>query len=670
MAGERIGDRYVLERRIGGGGMGAIWLARDSQLQRSVAVKLMASPATGLTSSALKQFEQEAKAIAQLRHPNVVQVHDYGVDAGVPYIVMELLEGEDLEKLLERRGRLAPALVAGLLKPVARALSAAHAAGIVHRDLKPANLYLARIDGEEVVKVLDFGLARKMAPAGEPVRAPSGEGVAGTLRYMSPEQLRGAPDLDHRSDLWSLGVVAYRAITGQYPYASDITGALLQGHFHPPSVPASSLVPGLGAGVDDFFARALSVDPARRFSTAKELAAAFSTLVESAERPAKVLVVDDEPDVEVLMRQRFRRQLRDSAYEMLFATSGEDALEKLRQHPDMDVVLCDINMPRMDGLTFLSRVGEVNPLVKVIIVSAYSDMSNLRTAMNRGAFDFLVKPINFQDLESTLTKALKQAAELRRAVRSTEENQVLRMFVNGGILERVLPLVRGPDAMSGERVDATVAFIDVDGYTPVTRSEPPEAVLRRLNANFDVIVPEVTARTGLVERFVGDAVMAVFRGAGHATRALEACVAIRQQFQALAFRSGDNSPYAHGVCMGVDSGPVVSGSVGTQGQGHLDYTLLGEVVNTAARLASAAAREQILIVEGLRRQVEGDFECRRVGERHLPGTTSPVTVYDVVSRRRNQVTASESTASVSPPGAPDSSPSPVSLVAGSVDPQG
>jgi serine/threonine protein kinase/class 3 adenylate cyclase len=647
MTGQTIGGRYVLERRIGSGGMGTIWLARDCQLQRAVAVKLMAAPANGLTAIALRQFEQEAKAIAQLHHPNVVQIHDYGVDGQVPYIVMELLEGEDLERLLERRGRLSPAMVAGVLKPVARALAAAHAAGIVHRDLKPANLFLARIDGEDVVKVLDFGLARKMAPSSEPVRPLPGEGLAGTLRYMSPEQLRGAPDLDHRSDLWSLAVVTYRAITGQFPYPSDSTSALVQGHFHPPTVPASSLVPGLGAGVDDFFARALSVDPARRFASARELAATFSSLVETARRPAKVLVVDDEPDVEALMRQRFRRQLQDGVYEMLFATSGEDAMEKLRQHPDTDVVLCDINMPRMDGLTFLSRVGEVSPLVKVIIVSAYSDMSNLRTAMNRGAFDFLVKPINFQDLESTLTKALKQAAELRQAVRSTEENQVLRMFVNGGILERVLPLVRGPDTMVGERVEATVAFIDVDGFTPVTRTAPPEAVLRRLNAAFDVIVPEITARTGMVEKFVGDAVMAVFRGPRHATRALEACLAIRQQFQSLTFRSCEGSPYAHGVCMGVDSGLVVAGGVGTQALRRLDYTLLGDVVNTAARLASVAAREQLLIGEGLRRQVEGDFECQRLGERHLPGTTSPLAIYDVVARRGGrQVSTSEATASV------------------------
>ncbi|NMO22554.1 protein kinase [Pyxidicoccus fallax] len=651
MSGQTIGGRYVLERRIGGGGMGAIWLARDAQLQRNVAVKLIAAKASVHAASAFRFFEQEAKAIAQLHHPNVVQVHDYGVDAGVPYIVMELLEGENLETLLERRGRLPPSTVAALLKPISRALAAAHAAGIVHRDLKPANLFLARVDGEEVVKVLDFGLARKMATPGQGDPGLTSGELAGTLRYMSPEQLRADPRVDARSDVWSLAVVTYRALTGQFPYNTDAVQALSRGAFRPPAVPVSTLVPELGAEADAFFARALHPDPEQRFGSARELAAAFATLVEvkPSTRTAKILVVDDEPDVELLMRQRLRRQLRESIYTLVFAANGEEALERLRQHPDTDVVLCDINMPRMDGLTFLSRVGEVSPLVKVVIVSAYSDMKNLRMAMNRGAFDFLVKPINFEDLTSTVAKAVQHVGELRRAVQSTEENQVLRMFVHGGILERVLPLVRAPDALAGERVEASIAFIDVHGFTNVTRNEAPEVVLRRLNANFEVIVPEVMVRAGMVERFIGDAVMAVFRGEGHLARALDACLVIRQQLHSLAFRCGDDSPYAHGVSIGLDSGPLVSGSVGAQESGRLDYTLLGDVVNTAARLASVAARDQILISDGTRRQVETDFECHSVGEQHLPGRVGTMVLHDVVGRRTQQVTASEPTASVAQP---------------------
>jgi serine/threonine protein kinase/class 3 adenylate cyclase len=642
MSVRRIGNRYVLERRVAGGGMGAIWVALDSQLQRRVALKLMA-PERIASASARHQFEQEAMAVAQLRNPHVVQIHDYGVDGDTPYIVMELLEGEDLETRLERQNRLTPAVVSSLLNQVARALAAAHASGIIHRDLKPANLFLARNDGEEVVKVLDFGLARweGAASAEEPGR------VMGTPRYMSPEQMRGDIRIDHRTDLWSLAVVAYRALTGRFPFSADALGELSR-NGGVLAEPPSSLVPELGQGLDAFFARALEVEPSRRFQSARELAAAFAALLE-ASRPArasKILVIDDEPDVELLMRQRFRKQIRDSVYAFIFASDGEDALEKLRQHPDTDVVLSDINMPRMDGLTFLARVGEVNPLVKVIMVSAYSDMSNIRVAMNRGAFDFLVKPIDFQDLDATLNKALKQVTELRQMVRSAEENHLLRMFVNGGILERALPQMRGPDLVDGERVEATVAFLDLKDFTPVTSQEQPEAVIRRLNANFEVIVPELLSRGGVVDKFVGDAVMAVFRGQGHLSRGLEACLAARQQLRAMAFRYGEGSPYVHGVGIGVDSGELICGSIGAKGLGRLDYTVLGATVNTAARLTVMAERDQILIGDHLRLRLEGAFECRALGSRCLPGSTLALTVHEIVARRDERISSSDQTASI------------------------
>ncbi len=635
MSGELIGGRYVLERQIASGGMGSIWVALDRQLQRRVALKRMTSQRVSSSEAARRLFEQEARAIAQLRHPHVVQEYDAGMEGDSPIIVMELLEGEDLETRLERRGPLAPAVVASLLNQAARALTAAHAAGIVHRDLKPANFFLAREGADELVKLLDFGLARLLLPSGDASPAAQVEGLVGTLRYMSPEQMRADEALDHRSDLFSLAVVAYRALTGQLPFGLSAVGGLVSGTFRPPAVPASRLVPELGPEVDAFFAQALDPEPARRFASARELAAAFATLVEHRRpaRAARILVVDDEPDVEPLMRQRFRRQLREGTYELLFASDGEDALEKLRQHPDIDVVVTDINMPRMDGLTLLERIGEVNPLVKVVIVSAYGDMNNIRTAMNRGAYDFLVKPLDLKDLDATLAKTLKHVTELRHAVRSTEENQLLRLFVHGGIVERVLPLVRGPDLMAGERVEATVAFIDVKDFTPVTRHEPPESVFRKLNDNFQVIVPELTARGGVVDKFVGDSVMAVFRGEGHVDRALEACLQVREQLRTMAFRGGEQSAYAHGVCIGLDSGELVSGNLGSRALGRLDFTVLGDVVNTAARLASLASREQLLIGEHLRQRVEARFECQAAGERRLPGTSAALPVHDVVSRR-------------------------------------
>jgi class 3 adenylate cyclase/response regulator of citrate/malate metabolism len=625
--------------------MGAIWVALDSQLQRRVALKLMASHFVA-SPAARYQFAQEAKAVAQLRNPHVVQIHDYGVDLDTPYIVMELLEGEDLETRLDRQGRLPLVTVAALLNQVAKALAAAHAAGIIHRDLKPANLFLARVDTEEVVKVLDFGLAR-LSTSGAATMDPANE-VVGTPRYMSPEQLSGGAGIDHRSDLWSLAVVAYRALTGRFPFSGDVLGGLANPGALVSAESPSSTVPELGKEVDAFFKRALETEPRRRFQSASEMASAFAALLENrrASRAAKILVIDDEPDVALLMKQRFRKQIRDSVYEFVFACDGEDALEKLRQHPDTDVVLSDLNMPRMDGLTFLSRVGEVNPLVKVIIVSAYSDMTNIRVAMNRGAFDFLVKPIDFQDLEVTLAKTLQHVQTSRQMLHSMEENLLFRMFVHSGIIERALPLLRGPDVVAGERVEATVAFIDVKDFTPVTRQEQPDTAIRRLNANFEIIVPELLARGGVVDKFVGDAVMAVFREPGHLERALEACLSARNQLRAMAVRYGEQSPYVHGASIGLDSGELISGSIGAKGLGRLDYTVLGDTVNTAARLASIAEREQILIHNNLRQQVEHNFECVEAGERSLPGTKEPVVVYDVRNHKKEVVSTSDTTASL------------------------
>ena len=135
----------------------------------------------------------------------------------------------------------------------------------------------------------------------------------------------------------------------------------------------------------------------------------------------KILVVDDEVDLEVLIKQKFRKQIREHQYEFIFAVNGNDALEKLQQYPDVDVMLCDINMPGMDGLTLLSKLKEVSPLIKAVIVSAYGDMENIRTAMNRGAFDFLCKPVNFEDLELTMKKTIEHVAQLRETLKAIKE---------------------------------------------------------------------------------------------------------------------------------------------------------------------------------------------------------------------------------------------------------
>lgn len=632
-----IANRYELQAAIGEGAMGRIWKALDRHLRRPVALKLMA-PEHAASAMSRTRFELEAMAIAKLCNQHVVQIHDYGFDEGAPYIVMELLQGEDLEARLGRAGRLPLSAVISIVNQASRGLAAAHGVGIVHRDLKPANLFLARTDAGELVKILDFGVASML---GNDIA--SSEALVGTPLYMSPEQVR-CSQIDHRSDLWSLAVVAYHALTSEPPFQAQQLASMIVNIAIAPFPAPSALVPDLSPEVDRFFERALAKNPAQRFSSARELAAAFAALAEPKDRgPAKILVIDDEPDVPLLVRWRFRHQIRKSVYEFVFATDGETALEQLHKHPDIDIVLSDISMPGMDGLTFLSRVAELNPMVQTVMVSAYGDMTNIRTAMNRGAFDFLIKPIDFEDLEATIQKSLRRVIELRKTARSTEENDALRMFVSPSLVERIRSAA--PDAGQSEEWQGTVTFIDLVGFRVTPGQAPPEGALRTLNANFEVMVPEITGRGGVIDKFLGDAVMAVFRGEGHLVRALEACIAVRDQLHALALRTGGESPFTHGVSIGVDTGPMISGEIGSRAFGRLDYTVLGEVVGIAARLESLARKDQILVTGRVAEGANAHFELEAQESRSLFQGGAPVAVFELVRRKIPEV-AKPSTSTV------------------------
>ncbi|MGK3967599.1 protein kinase [Sorangium sp. So ce118] len=622
--GRTIGGRYVLVREIGRGGMGVVWEVFDQMLHRPVAIKLM-TPEHVVSAEARRSFEQEATTVAQLRNEHVVQVHDYGIDEGWPYIVMELLEGEDLESRLARARQLPPAAVLSLLRQIGAGLEAASAAGIVHCDLKPANIFLGRGASGETVKILDFGVGWRLFEGRDWLGT-----RLGTPAYMSPEQVRGA--VPHPlSDLWSLAVIVYRALTGHLPFSAESVVRLILRICTEPFPPPSSLDAALLPGFDRFFERALAKDRTRRFQSSRELCAAFAAVCDAGSKPAKILVVDDEADVQLLLDMHFRRSKRGVAYELVFADNGQLALDELRRHPDIDVVVTDINMPVMDGLTLLERIPEVNPLARTVIVSAYGDMINIRRAMNRGAFDFLCKPIDFDDLETTLEKTLGSVKQQRQKAQTNEENDILRKFTNSALVERLQAL--GPAAAAGsEALEATVVFIDVFRFTRVAQERTPAEATRLLNANFEVIVPELLAQGGIVDKFVGDAVMAVFHGPEHLHRALGASVAVREQLDTIAQRTGKDSPYAQGVCTGISTGSVLAAEVGSYACARLGYTVLGEAVNAASHLARAALRGEILVDEAVCRAARRGFTFESAGARSIWPRAESTMVYRVVGR--------------------------------------
>lgn len=343
----------------------------------------------------------------------------------------------------------------------------------------------------------------------------------------------------------------------------------------------------------------------------------------------KILVVDDEKDMEVLIKQRFRRQIREQEYEFVFAANGNEALEQLRQHPDIVVVLSDINMPEMDGLTLLSKLNEVSPLIKMVIVTAYGDMDNIRTAMNRGAFDFLCKPVNFQDLELTMQKTILHVAQLQQTLQAIKENNILRMYVDENVLNFMNCREFESSLLASETVEATAVFIDICRFTTISEHESPDTVVHLLNKYFDVMVKEIIAQEGHVDKFIGDAVMAVFRGDFHLDRAIEAALAVRAALEGLP-------PVAEGisflpkVSIGINSGEMVSGNIGSADLHRLDYTVVGDAVNVAQRLQSIATDSQIVIAEPCYQRVKESFNCRKIGEVALKNKSQSVVVYEVL----------------------------------------
>ena len=343
----------------------------------------------------------------------------------------------------------------------------------------------------------------------------------------------------------------------------------------------------------------------------------------------KILVVDDETDLEILIKQKFRKQIREKKYEFVFAVNGVDALKKMEENPDVDVVFSDINMPEMDGLTLLTKLNEISPLTKAVIVSAYGDMDNIRTAMNRGAFDFVCKPVNFDDLEVTLNKTIQHVKQLKDTLQAIKENNILRMYVDETVLNFMDRKEFENTLMVNEAVEATIIFFDICGFTAITETEPADKVVKMLNSYFDVIVKEIIAQRGYVDKFIGDAIMAVFRGDYHLDRAIETSLAVRAQIDKLPEEVSDLH-FTPKVSIGINSGELISGNIGSATLRRLDYTVIGDVVNTAQRLQSNAKAGQIVISEKAYDQIKESFRCEKIGDVVLKNKTNPVTIYEVL----------------------------------------
>jgi adenylate cyclase len=303
---------------------------------------------------------------------------------------------------------------------------------------------------------------------------------------------------------------------------------------------------------------------------------------------AKILAVDDEPDFELLIMQRFRRQIREREFTFRFARHGEEALAVLAAEPDIDLMLLDINMPVMDGLTLLARLREQQSPVKAIIVSAYGDMANIRTAMNRGAFDFLIKPVDLQDLDTTIQKTLDDIAKLREIQRLRAAAERARNNLSRYFSPNLVEMLAARDEPLGavRRQTVAVLFADIVGFTRMAEDMSPEAVVAMLREYHERMTAPIFACGGTIDKYIGDEIFAVFGlpepGVADASNALKCADMMLAALDAWNEERGAQGEAPLAIGIGLNFGPAVLGDVGSEHS--FSFTVIGDTVNTASRL--------------------------------------------------------------------------------------
>jgi adenylate cyclase len=363
---------------------------------------------------------------------------------------------------------------------------------------------------------------------------------------------------------------------------------------------------------------------------------------------ARILVVDDEPDLESLIQQKFRHQIRDGAVSFLFAHDGVEALGVLGANPDVDMVVTDINMPRMDGLTLLKKLQENDEKTSTIIVSAYGDMANIRIAMNGGAFDFITKPIDFPDLEATIAKTIRHVEVLRDARRRQAEAErahaSLSRYFSPNLALR-LASGKALGELEGQRREIATLFTDITSFTALVESLEPSVLGPLLNDYLSGMTDIVFAHDGTVAKIIGDAIHVLFGAPGdqpdHASRAVVCALALDDYAQLVCERYRQKDIALGPTRIGVHAGPAIVGAFG--GGRFFDYTAYGDTINVAARLESANKQlgTRICVSAPLATRVE-KFQGRPVGDLVLRGRTEALRAFEPLRPEQYESPATKS----------------------------
>jgi adenylate cyclase len=362
---------------------------------------------------------------------------------------------------------------------------------------------------------------------------------------------------------------------------------------------------------------------------------------------AQILVVDDEPDLEGLIQQKFRHQIRDGAVAFQFARDGLEALAALKNGA-VDMVVTDINMPRMDGLTLLRKLQEGKEKISTIIVSAYGDMANIRSAMNRGAFDFLTKPIDFLDLEATIAKTIRHIQVLREArerqAAAERAHASLSRYFSPNLAQRLAADSEAFD-LRGQRRQIATLFTDIAGFTTLVETLEPDVLGPLLNGYLVGMTDVVFAHDGTVAKIIGDAIHVLFSAPteqpNHAERAVSCALALDSYAQVFRDRWRQNGIALGVTRIGVHAGPAI---VGNFGGGHFfDYTAYGDTINVTARLETANKQlgTRICVSANLAEKVQ-EFRGRPVGDLVLRGKSEALRAFEPLSCEQCESDATDS----------------------------